>query len=86
MKPCRESVAAALRGPYKQILVWDVATRKELARIDNVPGIAWYHSLAFSHDVKRLGCGQRDTTVLIWNWRRFARDADADGIETEQRQ
>jgi WD40 repeat protein len=61
-------MAASLREPYNEIRVWDVETQEQLASIKDVR-IDWNRSLAFSTDGKWLGCGQSDTTVLIWNWK-----------------
>ena len=71
--PDGKRMAAALRHPYDQIRIWDTETKQESARIEGIPGIAWLRSLAFSRDGRWLACGQRDTTVLIWDLQRLTR-------------
>jgi WD40 repeat protein len=73
-----KQMAASLPRTSNEIRVWDVETHEELARIKDVPGITWSRSLAFSPDGKWLGCGQRNTSVLIWDLQRLARNSKTD--------
>jgi RNA polymerase sigma factor (sigma-70 family) len=52
-------------GDHKAIRVWDLATRKEIARFQGhrVP----VECLMFSPDGKRLATGLADSTTLVWN-------------------
>ncbi|WP_165234168.1 sigma-70 family RNA polymerase sigma factor [Aquisphaera insulae] len=52
-------------SPFARISLWDVATKRELLRLE--PRVGAVNALAFSADGKRLVSGQNDTTAIVWD-------------------
>lgn len=55
------------------IHVYEITSRRELARIECNPPAAW--AVAFSPDGERLAASHFDGSVLVWDWRKFAIDS-----------
>ena len=51
------------------IRVFDIASGRELARIEPEPRAVW--GVAFTPDGERLVVSHADATALVWDWRRF---------------
>jgi WD40 repeat protein/predicted Ser/Thr protein kinase len=49
-----------------RLILWDVATGRELGRLPHQPGGVW--ALAFSPDGQKLAVGGRDQPVRLWDW------------------
>jgi WD40 repeat protein len=58
------------------IRVYDTTTGREVARIE--PQIRASYGVTFTPDGERLVVCHADTTALIWEWRRFLIDEEAD--------
>lgn len=60
-------------GELNRVILWEVATGKELARLDLPPrpksiGDDWFFdAVSFSPDGQRIATGHFDSTILIWD-------------------
>jgi WD40 repeat protein len=64
-----DSRMLAIGDRSKQVVLWDVSTRKVLARLKGHDG--WVSALAFSPDGKTLYSGSIDQTVKLWDLSSF---------------
>lgn len=60
-------MAVALGEPYNQIRVWEVKTKQEIKRVENLISVRFGSVLALSPDGRWLGCAATDGTALIWD-------------------
>jgi WD40 repeat protein len=58
---------AAVALSSGQIVLWDLLTGREAARLDGHAG--WVHSLTFSPEGDELASGSGDTTIVLWDVR-----------------
>jgi WD40 repeat protein len=65
----RDSRLLAIGDRSKQVVLWNISTRKVLARLKGHEG--WVSALAFSPDGKTLYSGGIDQSVKLWDARQF---------------
>jgi WD40 repeat protein len=77
-----DSRILAIGDRSKQIVLWNISTRKVLARLTGHDG--WVSALAFSPDGKTLYSGGIDQTVKLWDFSSYQSDGrvSAQNIKT----
>jgi WD40 repeat protein len=71
-----DSRILAIGDRSKQIVLWNISTRKVLARLKGHDG--WVSALAFSPDAKTLYSGGIDRTVKLWDLSSFQSEGQID--------
>jgi WD40 repeat protein len=72
-----DSKILAIGDRSKQVVLWNISTRKILARLDGHGG--WVFALAFSPDGKILYSGSMDHTVKLWDFSSYKGDGRVSG-------
>lgn len=67
----------AIGDRSKQVVLWNIATRRVLARLKGHEG--WVSALAFSSDGKTLYSGSSDQTVKLWDFSSYKGDGQLSG-------
>ena len=67
----------AIGDRSKQVVLWNIATKKVLARLEGHEG--WVSALAFALNGKTLYSGSNDTTVKLWDFSSYNGDGKISG-------
>jgi hypothetical protein len=72
------AIVSAPRGVAGKLVLWDLASGKELAAPEGHSG--WLTAVAFTPDGRRLVTGATDTTALVWDVAALTRGARMEGV------